>query len=135
MKLTPFRPSESQLQGQILEYLAHEQVRGRVVWFARINGGAVKSGNRWIVNYRLYMTPGKLPISKGMADIIALLPGGKLALLEVKRPGERTTDEQLALLEASRDAGALAYVVRHWEDVRSVLFAEVDPAREQAAWG
>lgn len=134
MKLTPFQPRESQLQGQILEYLAHEQARGRVVWFCRINGGAARAGNRWIVNYRLYM-PGMPAISKGMPDIIAMLPGGKVALLEVKRPGEKPTNEQLALIRASREADGLAFVVRHWEDVRSVLFAEVDPARNQEAWG
>ena len=133
MKLTPFTPLESALQSQILEYLAHEQARGRVIWFARINGGAVKSGARWIVNYRLYL-PGQAAISKGMPDIIVMLPGGRTALLEVKRPGERPTDEQLALIEATRAADGLAFVVRHWEDVRSVLWGEIDPARNQEAW-
>lgn len=133
MAIKPFRlaavcPQEAALQRQIIAYLRAQQTRGRIVWFCRINGGAVKVGKRWIANYRSYL-PHTEPSSAGVSDLLVLLPGGQLAALEVKRPGERATDEQIAFQAAVRAGGGIAAVVHGFEDLPSVLFGELNPWR------
>lgn len=132
-------PFEAQLQFQILEYLAHEMARGRVGWFCRVNGGAVKSGADFIRFYELHI-PGHSGRSKGKADIEGCLGNGsaypgRFFALEVKRPGGKPTREQLEFLDATRAVGGIGAVVRGFEDVRSVLFGEIDPERDQTAYG
>ena len=124
-RLTALKPRESDLQRQIMDYLAVEQARKRVIWYCRVNGGAVKKGLRWIKFYVLYLL-GKRPISKGKSDIEGMLPGGKYFALEVKQPGEKAMPEQLDFLEAVRDGGGIAAVVFSFNDVKSVLFGELD---------
>lgn len=131
-------PFEAELQCQILEYLAHEQARGRVGWFCRVNGGTVKSGPDYIRFYQLHI-PGHSGRSKGKADIEGLLGAGsgtpgRYFALEVKSATGRATKEQQEFLAATREVGGIAAVVRSFEDVRSVLFGEIDPARDQTAY-
>ena len=121
----PFRlqaptASESDLQGQILDYLAHEQARGRVVWYCRVNGGGTRLKGIWVWFYRLYLA-GRKPISKGKADIEGMLPGGRYFALEVKKPGEVATPEQVAFLAAVAAAGGIAATVRHYDEVKAVF--------------
>lgn len=132
-------PFEAQLQFQILEYLAHEQARGRVGWFARVNGGAVKSGSDYVKFYELHL-PGHSARAKGKADIEGLLGNasaypGRYFALEVKRPGGKPTKEQREFLGAVQDVGGIGAVVRGFEDVAGVLFGDVNPARDQTAYG
>lgn len=137
-KLQPATVLESGLQGQILDYLAHEQTRGRVAWYCRVNGGGTRLKGVWLWFYRLHL-PGKAATSKGKTDIEGMLgkhsryPGRYFAL-EVKRPGEVATDEQLDFIAAVSDVGGIAATVRSFEDVRSVLFEEMDPARDQTPY-
>lgn len=132
-------PFEAELQSQILEYLAHEMARGRVGWFCRVNGGAVKSGADFIRFYELHI-PGHSGRSKGKADIEGCLGNGsaypgRFFALEVKRPGGRATLEQREYLAAVREVGGVGATVRSFEDVQSVLFGEIDPYRDQRAYG
>lgn len=129
---------ESELQGQILEYLAHEMARGRVGWFCRVNGGAVKSGADFIRFYELHI-PGHSGRSKGKADIEGLMGNGsaypgRYFALEVKSATGRATREQREFLAAVREVGGIGATVRSFEDVRSVLFGEVDPERDQTPY-
>lgn len=126
---------ESELQSQILEYLAHEQALGRVGWFCRVNGGAVKVGADFVRFYELHI-PGHSMRSKGKADIEGMLGNGsaypgRYFALEVKRPGGRATLEQREFMAAVREVGGIGATVRSFEDVRSVLFGEIDPERDQ----
>jgi hypothetical protein len=121
----PFRlkapkPLESALQAQIMDYLAMEQARGRVIWFCRVNSGAVKFGLRYIRYYLLYL--GGAQSSKGKADIEGMLSEGRYFALEVKRPGEQPTDEQVKFLDAVKAGGGIAAVVHGFDDVKKVLF-------------
>lgn len=116
---------ESDLQDQILDYLALEQAKGRVAWFCRMNSGAIKSGLRYIRYYVLHLL-GLPPSAKGKADIEGMLAGGKYFALEVKRPGEKPTPEQVHFLSAVRLNGGIAAVVFSYADARSVLFDERD---------
>lgn len=132
-------PFEAELQSQILEYLAHEMARGRVGWFCRVNGGAVKSGADFIRFYELHI-PGHSGRSKDKADIEGCLGNGsaypgRFFALEVKRPGERARRGQREYLAAVREVGGVGATVRSFEDVRSVLFGEVDPQRDQTPYG
>ena len=120
-------PLESELQATIIDYLRAEQARGRVVWFARNNGGGTfdRTG-RWLWFYRLFL-PGLKPASKSLSDIHGMLQGGRYFALECKRAGENATASQQSFLAVVRSGGGIAGVVRGYEDARSLLFDERDP--------
>jgi len=131
--LKAIEPLETMIQTQIMDYLRVEQARGRVVWFARVNGTTAKIKGYPVKSYRLYLL-GEAERSKGYSDLHGMLPGGRYFALEVKRPGESVTPEQLAFIEAVRDGGGIAAAVRHWEDVKSLLWGEINPARDQRCY-
>jgi hypothetical protein len=59
----------------------------------------------------------------GSADILGILrPSGRFLAIEVKKPGEKPSDEQIAFLLAIRDAGGVAIVAYSLDDVRKVLY-------------
>lgn len=121
----PFRlrapqPKEHALQNQILAYLRRES---RVSWVIRINSGSHKVGDRWIVNYRLYLR-NRDPITKGVSDLLGMLKNGRLFCLEVKRPGEMPSSEQDDFINAVLAANGIAGVVYSWQDARDLLFGE-----------
>jgi len=80
---------------------------------------------------RLYLA-GQAHTTRGKGDIEGMLAGGRYFALEVKKPGEKATPEQLDFLAAVRDGGGIAAVVRGYEDVPSLLFGEINPCRETA---
>ncbi len=126
----PFRlaapiPRESDIQTQIVDYLRAQQARGRIVWFARCNGGSVLSmhkGRRSFTRFYALYLRGAEPAHKGMADLHGMLPDGRYFALEVKRPGEKATPEQQAFLAVVRAGGGIAAVVRGFEEVTRVLW-------------
>lgn len=118
------KAKEHARQDQIIDYLRALQARGRVVWIARINSGGKlirEGGGRRFIRFYQSWLPGALPASKGVADILVMLPGGRLMALEVKQPGEKPTPEQRRFLAAVEAGGGLAAVVYGWEDVRTLL--------------
>jgi hypothetical protein len=54
---------------------------------------------------------------RGMSDMIVCLPDGKFAAIEVKRPGNKPTAEQLEFLEAVRRANGIGIVAYSIDDV------------------
>lgn len=60
------------------------------------------------------------PYMAGWPDIVGCYQGRALAL-EVKRPGNRATKLQLAVLRKWREAGAVAGVVTSVEDVKELV--------------
>jgi len=125
-KLKAIKASESDLQSQIIDYLRCEQNRGRIAWFCRNNsGGMFDKTKRFLWFYRLFLRQHE-PISKGKSDLDGQLLGGRYFALEVKADGEKATPEQLAFLQAVRDGGGIAAVVRSYSDVQSVLFENLD---------
>jgi hypothetical protein len=89
--------------------------RGIYAW--RNNVGAHKTAGRF-VRY------GKV----GSSDIMAVLPGGRAAYFEVKRPGGKPTEAQKAFLSEVNRLGAFACVVddaRRLDAILSLL--AVDP--------
>ena len=57
----------------------------------------------------------------GIPDIIGVLPGGRMFVLEVKRPGGKATKKQQTELNKVKASGGIAAVVRNTEDVIRVL--------------
>ena len=98
---------EQIIQTQILDYL-------RTLHFFcwRNNTRCLRVGGR-------LMQFGKV----GSADILGILkPSGRFLAIEVKKPGEKPSDEQIAFLWAIRDAGGVAIVAYSLDDVRKVLY-------------
>ena len=109
-------PLEKVAQKQIMEYLT---LRGWVV--ERMNSGKIPAKYGGKTRYiRLHTT--------GCPDVQALrkAPNGYTEVLyvEVKRPGEKPTEVQLAQHERLREmAGARVIVATSWEDVERELAA------------
>ena len=119
-RLTAPQALESQIQAQILHWLAVEQARGRVAWFCRVNGGLATYGRFKVKNYILHLA-GQAPHSKGYPDVHGMLTGGQYFALEVKQPGEKATEEQALFLAVIAAAGGIAGVVTRFDDVEQLF--------------
>ncbi len=70
--------------------------------------------------------------TKGKPDLTATIkPEGKLFDIEVKRPGNKASPEQLEFLEATKMAGGLAMVAFSLEEVQKAYFDFKLPANDQ----
>lgn len=114
------KPLESALQSQIMDYLAMEQARGRVIWFCRVNGGLARYGKCTVKNYLLHL-PGAAAMGKGYSDLHGMLKGGRYFALEVKRHGESPTPEQRDFLKSVTDGGGIAAVVHDFNEARDAI--------------
>ena len=96
--------SESQLVNEILREV------GRHCYVVRCNSGSVKlpSGKRFAA------------MPAGFSDIMAILPGGRAAFIEVKAPGGKTAPEQEKFLERMKSLGARAGVARSVGDALEI---------------
>jgi len=94
---------EGIIQKQILDYLRWMHI---LCW--RNN-----TGRRGGVSY------GRI----GSSDILGILkPSGRFLAIEVKKPGEKPTQEQIAFLWGIGDAGGVAIVAYSVDDVRKALY-------------
>ncbi len=55
--------------------------------------------------------------SKGIPDIIGVLPGGRGLFIEIKKPGGKLTPDQERFLENATEAGALSFVATDLKDL------------------
>ena len=85
---------ESDIRKQIMDYLA---LRGVVAWL---------SHDGW-----------HRPSAIGVPDILGILKGGRFLAIEVKRPGERTTQAQAEFAARISEAGGLVLLANGIEDV------------------
>jgi len=123
--LKPYTRKETDIQGDIVTALLSQ--RRLVAGVFRVNGGGRKSGKNWIWNYRLYRW-GQKPISRGWLDLMVVLRGGMSVLLEVKRPGEKPTDEQQAVIDWAISQQIPVIVATSWERALSEFKARFTPA-------
>jgi len=110
-KLTRSEPKEADIQSAILRAL---RIHPAVVWFNRMNSGAVTLGegkSRRFIRYGF----------KGCPDIHGMLISGVPLYIEVKRPSGRVDPDQRAFLEKAAKFGAVAFVARSVTDVIDVL--------------
>ena len=102
----PVKPklSESAVQGQILDWLA----RKGIFHYRQNTGGANLKG--------FYVRFGK----KGAPDIVAIYRGMYVGI-EVKKAGEKQTDDQHKYMQNVRNAGGVYILAYQVEDVTQVL--------------
>lgn len=98
---------EKQIQRSILDYL---MLKGHYVW--RNNTGTMKGdhkGKRWFMRFGL----------KGSSDILGVRKdaNGQFLAIEVKRPGNRITEDQATFICAVQELGGMAFVAYSLEDV------------------
>lgn len=99
------KETEASIQRTIMDYLT---VRRIFHW--RQNSGAFPGeykGKKRFVRFTSI---------KGVSDILGIYKGRLLAI-EVKRPGEKPTVDQLAFMESVKAAGGIAFVARDLGDV------------------
>lgn len=116
----PKPPLERDVQKAILSYL---KLAGVLVW--RNNAGAF-SAPATATHARRFVRYGGMA---GASDLIGVVPGsGKLLAIEVKRPGERPTADQVAFLRAVAAEGGVAF----WADSVAVVAVVLDGIRDGA---
>ena len=93
--------TETQIQKQILDYL---KAIGVVAW--RSNAGR---GRRNIT-----------PAPKGSPDIIGFLVGGKFLGIEVKKPGEKLSEDQRKWHQYALNYGCTIIVAHSVEEVKEI---------------
>ena len=57
----------------------------------------------------------------GMPDRIVLMPGGRMAFVEVKAPGQKPRALQVSRHELLRRLGFRVYVLDNVEDIKTIL--------------
>lgn len=57
----------------------------------------------------------------GLPDRLLLLPGGKLAFVEVKRPGGKPRPIQVKRMNDLKQLGFYCYVLDRLEDIQSII--------------
>jgi hypothetical protein len=105
-------PLEKDVQRVILQYL-----RLLGAWAVRVNSGGMVSEYRGRKRFMRFND------ADGCPDVLVCL-AGRFVGVEVKRPGGRPTEKQLAALDAIRKAGGLAFVASSVADVERALKAE-----------
>ena len=117
--MKPPARKESEIQRGILEYL---RFRGVLAWKA--GTGAMRAEYRGKPRFIQFGT-------KGVSDIIGMLPGGRFLAIEVKRPGKRPTWEQSEFLRAVREGGGQGWLAVSTHDVDLLLTGYLTaPSRE-----
>jgi hypothetical protein len=96
---------------QVLELL---RLRGIPAW--RANSGGMRVGGRYV----------RFASADGLSDVVGCLPalGGRMLLVETKRPGGRLTAAQRGFLDVMGAAGALCLVVSDVRQLDEALRAE-----------
>ena len=101
---------ESEIQRAILDYL---KVRGILAVKVGSVNVTFKSGKPERMKGRDWDAGG----SRGIPDIMGILPGGRALCIEVKAPGGRATPAQARYLAAARDQGAVVFIATSVDDV------------------
>lgn len=110
---SPPPPLEKAIQKECLSWLASVGI------FAfRINSGAVSATHN---GKRRYM---KFNSARGCSDVLAVLPDGRFAAIEIKRPGNLPTDDQRDFLASVQRAGGVALFCTSVPDLQEKLRLE-----------
>jgi len=117
--------TEAETQVAVLAFLRHHPL---VAWVHRAN-----TGSGYLINARLYRELVARGVLKqadarfmrfgfpGQPDITGQLRDGRRLEVEVKREGERPTDDQQAVLDAVNGAGGVGFVAYRVEDCMEAL--------------
>jgi hypothetical protein len=98
---------ENELQKAILTLLSYHQIK------------------HWRINTTGLFDPRtqtfRPSLSKGVSDIVGILPDGRFLAIEVKTKTGKVSQEQQVFLDAIRENNGVAIVARSIEDVAHVL--------------
>jgi hypothetical protein len=89
------QPLEAAVQKAVLEYL---NLHPRVAWAVRMNTGAMQIDGRFV----------KFGFT-GCSDVLGQMTDGRFLAVEVKRPGNKPTDEQKGFLLNVLHFGGVAF--------------------------
>ena len=124
------KPLEAQVQKACLEFLSW---KGIFHWRNNSGGVVADYTNKQGQTKSRFMRYGH----SGSSDIIAVYPGGRMWLIEVKRPGGLLSDNQISFLARARQRGAIVTIAESVDDLTRAL-ASPDAAnhpRYEAALG
>ncbi|MFC0407941.1 VRR-NUC domain-containing protein [Roseomonas elaeocarpi] len=123
------RPSEREIQRQLLDWMALALPYGSVVHHAanEAAGDPARSKRARAAYYANRHADGVLD---GFPDLIVIVPPGKTVLLEVKKHNGRVSPEQVLLHQTINAAGVPVAVVRSVEEASAVLAAQGIPLRQ-----
>ena len=102
---------EKEIENQILEYLNH---LGLYCW-------KNQSVGVWDQRKKIYRRPMNKFHRNGVADILGILPDGRLLAIEVKSAKGRLSDHQKEFLKNVEDNNGLAIVARSLDDLHAVV--------------
>jgi hypothetical protein len=106
-------PLEKDVQKACLQWLALVGI------FAfRVNSGAMTGDYK---GKRRFM---RFNSAAGCADLLGVLPDGRMLACEIKRPGKVPTEKQKAFLARVQQAGGVALFAVSVDDLRAKLRAE-----------
>jgi len=100
------KATETQLVRACLDYLAARRI---FAW--RENSGGMKRGKRFI----------RFGGVKGMADILGILPDGRILAIECKMPGNGPSQDQLDFAARVKASNGVALLVYKPEDLWTAL--------------
>ena len=98
--------NESEIQTRIMIALSE---MGCTIW--RNNTGAYKDGNRYI----------RYGLAKGSSDLIGLTKCGRFLAVEVKRPGQKPTNDQINFINHVTAKNGVAFVAYSVDDAINKL--------------
>lgn len=78
---------------------------------------------RGIFAWKVFQSLGS---TKGVPDILGVLPGGRSLMIEVKTPKGKLSEHQEAFLTRAKAEGACAFVARSVEDLMGGLKEDED---------
>lgn len=99
---------EQDIQKLILDYLTYKQY---VVFKHHSTGSTVREGKA------VFFKHGE----RGIADIVGVAPNGRFVAIEVKRPKEHATPDQIVFLTRVRTNKGIAFVAHSLEEVEFAL--------------
>lgn len=109
MSQHPSRVTEASVQRAVLQCL---ELLGVDAW--RQNVGVFRAEHKGKVRYiRCGL--------KGQADVMGILPGGRMLAIEVKRPGKGPTADQVAFMRRVNRLGGVAFWATSSDVVEDVL--------------
>lgn len=103
--------SEKVIENLILKYLAYCRI---FAWKNNSTGVYDPTKKTFRANKNPYAI-------KGVADILGVLPDGKLLAIEVKMPKGRVSKEQKQFIERVNDNGGIAFVARGLREIQNHL--------------
>ena len=115
------KSGESNIQKAIFRYLVQQNFL-----VIRVNSGAITQnykGKERHFSFVRWQESGRRQTARGLADILALAPWGQLFAIECKAKGKigRTSDIQLAFLEAVENRQAVGLIADSLEDVIAAI--------------